>query len=276
MQRRIPFHRRFAVGVIWAACSLAFTCFRIPTASGEAPETMAKKAGETTNDNGLKMSLVWCPPGEFKMGKVRLSNGFWLGKTELTQTQWKAIMGTTPWKGKPYMKAGDDYPATYVSWDDAIAFCKKLTAQERKAGRLPKDREYTLPTEAQWESACRAGTTTQFSFGDGPRWTDHARFDRYYGEGGIQHYPAGKLKPNPWGLLDMHGNVCEWCRDSYIRTPPEGRDPEVTTETGLRVIRGGSAADYFGYGKSGYHGIGIKPDKASPMRGFRVALVKTR
>jgi formylglycine-generating enzyme required for sulfatase activity len=106
--------------------------------------------------------------------KASLTQGYWIGKYEVTQSEWKQVMETEPWmydKWAAIQKARDtpegaDYPATYVSWDDAIDFCDELTKQERQAGRLSNDWEYTLPTEAQWEYACRAGTETKFSFGD--------------------------------------------------------------------------------------------------------------
>lgn len=232
---------------------------------------MGEKAGETREDNSLKMKLVWCPPGQFKGGKVTLTQGFWIGKTELTQGQWEAVMKTTPWKGKRSTKVGSTYPATYVSWKDAMSFCRKLSDQEQKAGRLPKDWEYTLPTEAQWEYACRAGTTTRFSFGSGRDWATYAWFDR---DGGYfpTYFPVGQLKPNPWGLLDMHGNASEWCRDSFARKAATGPDPEAKVNNGQHVVRGGHAGQYFGYGESGNHGIGIRTDTRSRTIGFRVIL----
>jgi formylglycine-generating enzyme required for sulfatase activity len=95
-----------------------------------------------------------------------------MGRTEVTQGQWKKVMGTEPWKGKEYVQEGDDYPAVYVSWDDAVEFCKKLSAMEGKV--------YRLPTEAEWEYACRGGTKTAFSFGD-----DEAELSKYAWWGGI-------------------------------------------------------------------------------------------
>jgi hypothetical protein len=98
--------------------------------------------------------------------RVTLTKGFWLGRHEVTQLEWQKIMHSKPWGGEIGVKEGNDYPATYVSWDDAMKFCEKLTKSERDAGRLPSGWKYTLPTEAQWEFACRAGTTPRFSFGD--------------------------------------------------------------------------------------------------------------
>ena len=142
------------------------------TVSAAETVTEGKKAGDLRDDNGLKLNLVWCPPGKFKMGEVSgavdvtLTRGFWLGQTSVTQAQWKTVMGTTPWSGKDYVKEGVDYPATFVNWDEATEFCKKFTASESATGRLPKGYVYALPTEAQREYATRAGTTTTYSFGD--------------------------------------------------------------------------------------------------------------
>jgi len=167
---------------------------------------------------------------------VGLSDGFWLGKFEVTQSEWKHVMNTEPWKGQPLVKEGDDYPATHVSRDEALNFCRVLTTQERKAGRMPAGFEYTLPTEAQWEYACRAGTATRFSFGDDTlTLSDHAWWGGTGPWGNTQDeayaHRVGLKRPNPWGLFDMHGNVWEWCRDAYVRKLPGGHDPEVAVAT---------------------------------------------
>jgi formylglycine-generating enzyme required for sulfatase activity len=208
-----------------------------------------KEAGEVRDDNGLKIKLVWCPPGFVRMGDIDeepvnafVTRGYWIGKFEVTQLEWKRVMGTEPWNGKPFVKAGDDIPVTWVNWDDSLAFCRSLTEQEREAGRLPAGWEYTLPTEAQWERACRARTETMFSFGDdAAKLGDYAWTRDNAMNGGEQHaHPVGQKKPNPWGLYDMHGNVFEWCRDVYIQKLPGGRDPETTGEGSRRMFRGGS------------------------------------
>ena len=142
---------------------------------------------------------------------VTLTQPFGLGKYEVTQGQWKSVMGTEPWEGQSSVQIGEDNPATYVSWDDATEFCKKLTQRESTG------EEYRLPTEAEWEYACRAGTTTAYSFGDDEKQLgEYAWFngnaldvDEKYA------HAVGLKKPNPWGLHDMHGNVAEWCSDWY-------------------------------------------------------------
>ena len=250
-----------------------------------------ENSGQVREDNGLKMKLVWCPPGIFTMEqrkvieqpppmdtntvnesdddevvdepaptplattsvspvRVFLKYGYWLGKYEVTQSEWKQVMNTEPWKGRRYMQEGADYPATYIRWNDATDFCQKLTLKERQAGRLPYGWEYALPTEAQWERACRARTDTRFSFGnDDANLRDYAWFSGNFGpdrakNGGHYAQRVGQLKANPWGFYDMHGNVWEWCRDRYSENLPGGRDPEVRhqeeTPGSGRVIRGGS------------------------------------
>ncbi len=135
--------------------------------------------------------------------KVFLKKGYWLGKFEVTQFEWKQVMQTEPWKGQKFTKEGADYPATFVSWDDATDFCSKLTEQERQAGRLSNDWAYMLPTEAQWERACRARTETRFSFGD-----DQSKLGEYawYGvnafDAGEQYaHRVGQKKANPWDYM---------------------------------------------------------------------------
>jgi formylglycine-generating enzyme required for sulfatase activity len=173
--------------------------------------------------------------------KTFLKQGYWIGKYEVTQAQWKRLMNTEPWAAQEEVEEADHCPATYVDWNDATDFCRKLTASERAAGRLPPDWEYALPTEAQWERACRARTETRFSYGD-----DETQYDDYMWcmqntSGRNQSYAhlVGKKKPNAWGIHDMHGNAWEWCRDHFQEELPGGIDPLVEVATGERVMRGG-------------------------------------
>jgi formylglycine-generating enzyme required for sulfatase activity len=218
------------------------------------------EAGQVRDDNGVKMKFVWCPDGNFTMGSpesesgrnngedqvdVTLTKGFWLGKYEVTQSEWKRVMATDPWKDQKFTKEGDDFPATCVSWNDSMDFCRKLTEQERMAGRLPEGLEYTLPTEAQWERACRARTETKFSFGDDQSKLDeHAWFrDNAWNTDEPYAHRVGQKNANPWGLFDMHGNVWEWCRDVWAEKLPGGLDPEVQRQEKPggpgTVLRGG-------------------------------------
>jgi formylglycine-generating enzyme required for sulfatase activity len=174
-----------------------------------------------------------------------------LGKTVVTQLQWREVMGTEPWKGQPYVMDGDDYPAVYVSWYDAVEFCKKLSDIEGKA--------YRLPTEAEWEYACRAGATTAYYFGDNAaKLGEYAWFDKNTWDinENYPHRVAQKL-PNKFGLYDMHGNVWEWC-------------DEDDDEQEDRVLRGGSW-DVSPDGCSAWYRFFITPEIRGDYFGFRLA-----
>jgi formylglycine-generating enzyme required for sulfatase activity len=211
--------------------------------------------------NPIGMKLVHIPAGSFMMGsgdsaaqltkqygkltfaaefpqhQVHISKGFWMGQTEVTQGQYKSVMNAQPWSRKRYVQESANNPAVYVSWDDAVEFCRKLSQQEGKT--------YRLPPEAEWEYACRAGTTTRFSFGDSDSslgdyawFTGNAyRVDQKYG------HSVGQKNPNPWGLYDIHGNVWEWCSDYYDReyySNSPSVDPNGPSSGGFRCLRGGS------------------------------------
>jgi formylglycine-generating enzyme required for sulfatase activity len=254
--------------------------------------TNGRATGEARDDNSLKMKLVWCPPGTFMSSddedgsdqiEVMLTKGFWLGRFEVTQTEWKQVMMTEPWKDKRLTeeeldlpKEGTAFPATFVNWEDAMEFCRKLTERERKAGRVPKGWEYTLPTEAQWEYACRAGMMTKFNFGDDEsKLGEHAWFSGNVAAAGeFYAHAVGRKKPNAWGLYDMHGNVAEWCRDWYRYERLGGRDPEVRKRPGqyrCRVHRGGNWDCDARFCPSSCRG-GSFQDSRGDSLGFRVAL----
>lgn len=258
-----------------------------PPKSDASDKFIGKEAGQVRDDNGLKMKLVWCPPGKFIMGspksegghrhdedqvEVTLTKGFWLGQHEITQSAWKVVMATEPWKGQKHAEEGDDFPAIFVGKEDALQFCRKLTELERKARRGRAGLEYTLPTEAQWEYACRAGTDTKFSFGD-----DETRLGEYdwcasnaFYDGEPYAHRVGRKKPNPWGLYDMHGNVFELCRDWYSEKRSGGRDPEVTEESSFLVIRGGCFVVPAQYCRSACRARPPRHAQTSSL-GFRVA-----
>jgi formylglycine-generating enzyme required for sulfatase activity len=256
----------------------------LATVRGEEPK---EAGGKKQIANSLGMAFIYCPSGSFTMGSpadekdrfreeaqasVTISKGFYLGKYSVTQAEYKAVMGATPWTGHSYVMEGDDYPATYVDWNDAAEFCRKLTARESHASRLPRGYMYDLPTEALREYACRAGTTSAYSFGgDASDLGEYAWYRRNGREAGEKYaHRVGQKKPNPWGFYDMHGNVWEWCRDCYAEKLPGGTDPFV--ETGLgRVIRGGSWGDGAGICRSAYRGYG--PGDRYNDLGFRVAIV---
>lgn len=259
-----------------------------PSKPDATDEFIGRELGQRRTDNGLKMIFLWCPPGKFTMGSppsepgraidenqvsVELTNGFWLGKYEVSQTEWKQVMATEPWKDQPLIKEGNGFPATSINWHDAAEFCRKLTEQERKAERLSARYEFTLPTEAQWEYACRARTETSFSFGaDESKLGEYAWYfenARNVGEDFI--HQVGQKQSNPWGFHDLHGNVWEWCRDVYTENPPGGRDPEVAGEGALRSVRGGGFNSAASTNRSAFRGKQT-PDNQYSTRGFRVAL----
>ena len=200
----------------------------LATPSGPQPQTIP--------------NMVWIPAGTFIMGspesetardgdegpqtQVTISQGFWMGKYEVTQGEYLAVM----WNNPSFFQGNLNLPVEQVSWNDAVAYCAALTARERNARRLPTGYVYRLPTEAEWEYACRAGTTTPFHYGNELR-SGMANFDGYheyppcgsstrycYNPSGI--YPrcttsVGSYAPNAWGLYDMHGNLWEWCQDWF-------------------------------------------------------------
>jgi len=207
--------------------------------------------------------------------EVTLTQEFWLGKYEVTQREWREVMGTEPWKGQKYVKEGDQIAATYVNWNDAVAFCGKLTTSERESGRLPDGWEYTLPTEAQWEYACRADTPTAYSFGDSESaLSDYAWWGGVVGNGNAKTekyaHAVGLKRPNRWNLHDMHGNVWEWCRDwSDGANPPGGTDPPGPSSGSIRVSRGGSWGNAPRFVRSAYRD-GDSPGYRHGNVGFRV------
>ncbi len=251
--------------------------------SGAKPDA---PIGFNGNEAGERRDLVediffrWCPAGKFIMGVddsatyVELTEGFWLGETEVTQGQWRSLMETTPWKGRKFIVEGEDYPATYISHDQAVQFANKLTVQQRAAGRLPEDWKYSLPLEAQWEYACRAGTITEFSFGDGA--SNSSKFGWFQENASKKNeeyaHRVGFKKPNAWELKDMHGNVREWCNDWYKDKFQGGQDPVGPSTGSYRVFRGGSWIFPAGSCYSALREC-CKPDLQSEDLGFRIAAV---
>ncbi len=235
----------------------------------------AQQLKSITNSIGMKLVLIHA--GSFTMGslaevlgknildnghEVALSNSFYLGVYEVTQEQYEKVKGENPCIFK-----GAKNPVENVSWEDAVSFCKMLSdlPEERTAGRV-----YRLPTEAEWEYACRANSTTEYCFGDSDELlTDYAWFGDL--RGGETH-PVGKKKLNRWGLYDMHGNVWEWCQDWYSDsltgyvTDPQG--PSIGSQ---RVHRGGSWANDAANCRTGYRDSNVSTYRTSYI-GFRVAM----
>jgi formylglycine-generating enzyme required for sulfatase activity len=232
---------------------------------------------------GVTMELVRIPAGEFMMGspsgearrddeegprhRVRITRPFYMGKYEVTQEQYEAMMGEHPARFN-----GAKNPVERVSWNDASEFCRRLSART--------GRDVRLPTEAEWEYACRAGTTTPFHFGSTIN-TSQANYDGNYtygsGPKGVYRkkaVPVGSFPPNAWGLYDMHGNVWEWCADwydsdYYARSPTA--DPKGPSHGEGRVLRGGSWYSYpWGCRSASRHGL--SPTFTNYGDGFRVVV----
>jgi formylglycine-generating enzyme required for sulfatase activity len=253
-------------------------------------------------------NMVWIPPGTFMMGSptneedryywegpqtaVTISRGYWMGKYEVTQGEYEAVMGNNPsyfngvyevWNESCQCMTNIDVtdltrPVEQVSWDDAVAYCAALTTREREAGRIAPNSVYRLPTEAEWEYACRAWTSTRFSYGDDPGYTNLTSYAWYYANSGGQPHPVGQKLANPWGLHDMHGNVWEWCQDWFDNYPGGmALDPQGPATGSHRVIRGGG---YWGWDgplyawgcRSAFRFEGATPDYGFILIGFRAVL----
>ncbi len=254
--------------------------------------------------NSVGMKLTYVPPGEFMMGSlasaaetaaksggrnewyvdehprhcVRITNGFYIGVTEVTQGQWEAVMHTSVRqqreKANPSWSLrgeGYNYPMYYVSWEEAVEFCRKLSQKENIY--------YRLPTETEWEYACRAGTTTPFNTGETIS-TDQANYNgidkygnSYNGLRSGKTMLVGSFRPNRFGLYDMHGNVDEWCNDwydeNYYGISSAGINPIGPSDGIVRCVRGGEWATLLRACRSatrGFHHPSIRRNKV----GFRV------
>jgi formylglycine-generating enzyme required for sulfatase activity len=225
----------------------------------------------------VKMELVLSPAGEFLMGspdsdkdnigyvkpqhRVRITKPFYLGKYPVTQDQWEAVMGNIPSQFD-----GPKNPVETVSWEDCQQFLGKLNAKSAAGGG-----KFQLPSEAQWEYACRAGSKTKYCFGDDEtRLGDYAWYAK---NSDSKTHPVGEKKPNAWGLYDMHGNVWEWCQDWYGAYGAEAAtDPSGPATGSHRVNRGGCWAFPAGRCRSAYRS-GDVPGCRSYVLGFRVCYV---
>lgn len=251
-----------------------------------------------------QIEMAWCPDGRFRMGSpssepgrrsdetqvdVRITHGFWITKHEVTQGLWTRIMGKLP--GPLSAGAGDDLPVYNVNYAEAEAFCRKLTTQWRSSGDLPTTWAFRLPSEAQWEYACRAGKSTATAFGDQLS-SRQANFKGDFPYNGAEKGPTlgrvarvGSYLPNAWGIYDMHGNVFEWCRDWYHSTLRGGADPDLSSArptatrnsdgTVSRVRRGGCWADE-GWACRSACRVRFEPERRADHIGFRVVTMLTR
>jgi len=244
----------------------------------ELKEYEAQQPGQVFIEDlggGVNLEMGWIPAGSFEMGSpdseagrykqegpvhtVSL-DGFWMGKYEVTQEQYEAVMGTNPSKFK-----GAKNPVENVSWGDAMAFCKKLS--------LKTGKNFTLPSEAQWEYACRAGSKGRFCFGDSD--SGLGDYAWYIVNSGPQTHPVGQKKPNKWGLYDMHGNVWEWCLDRfasrfYEKQTARERNPVNNNQGDYLVLRGGAWPSKPRNCRSAGRFWGVLPDNRDDKSGFRV------
>jgi len=263
--------RRIAVvaGVVMCAIIIALVYLLWPKEvwTGGAGRRMTIDLGD-----GVTMEFVEILPGEFMMGsvwtlgdtidemlppgirrywgwkrvisrdetprhRVRITRPFWMGVTEVTQAQYEAVMG-----GNPSFFKGAGSPVEQVSWDDAVEFCRKLTdkcANAQVGAGLKPAPTFRLPTEAEWEYACRAGNRGKWCFGDDE--AELGDYAWYSANSGSTTHPVAQKKPNAWGLYDMHGNVWEWCADWYGDYPTDdANDPQGPSSGSYRVLRGGS------------------------------------
>jgi formylglycine-generating enzyme required for sulfatase activity len=272
------------VAIAVAAALLGVSVVRRQNDGRSAPPRRDLVPASSRINNSIGVELVWIPPGEFLMGspqvengrfddegprhRVTLTKGFYLSVCEITQYHWKLVMENNP----SYFK-GDFLPVECVSWDDAVEFCRRLSAREGV--------EYRLPTEAEWEYACRGGTASPYSFG---HWGSVREYTRPYGQPTLDEYawfvdnsdmkthPVGRKRPNAFGLYDMHGNVEEWCQDwhgDYLSEPVT--DPVGPATGDGRVHRGGSWSNMDCFCRSAYRLIHNSSDWRVDDIGFRIA-----
>ena len=229
----------------------------------------------------VDLEMVWVDPGTFLLGSVEsepgrwddegpqhevtLTRGFYLGKFAVTQEVWAKVMGARPWSGQDYVLENPVHPAVYVSWEDVQAFVKRLNVDEEAS-------PYRLPTEAEWEYACRAGTTTPWSFGEDEAETgDYAWYRGNAWDAGEPYaHPVGAKRPNPLGIHDMHGNVWEWASDWYgaYSTEPQ-TDPQGPEKGTIRVLKGSGFSSLARAVRSAFR-YGYTPGRRFHCIGFRL------
>ena len=237
-------------------------------------------------DNGVSLTMIKVEPGSFMMGsengsdnqkpvhQVTLTQAYYLGKTEVTQAQWRAVMGTTVEEQRykantsgPLRGVGDNNPIYYINWHEAIAFCQKLNDE----GRAPKGWKFTLPTEAQWEYAARGGNKSRgYTYSGSNDVDDVAWYDE---NSGSETHAVRQKRANELGFYDMSGNVDEWCLDRYGSYSSNAvTDPQGPQSGALHVLRGGSWCFGAQYCRSARR-YGCIPDYRGYCHGFRLALV---
>ncbi|MFI5356332.1 MAG: formylglycine-generating enzyme family protein [Opitutales bacterium] len=254
-----------------------FLCFALlgpmlPRPAQAAARPDGPVCGRNFTVSNPAIAMIWVRPGTLMMSGtlsqgddtvVTLTKGYWLGRTEVTQEQWQAIMDFYP---IPSIFKGSDRPVENVSWEVVNVFLDRLNQRERAAGRLPAGYEYALPSEAQWEYACRAGTTGIYA---GPL----DALGWYDANSGGETHPVAQKQPNAWGFYDMHGNVREWCADWYGGYPGDrASDPTGPATGSFRSFRGGGVDSNAGECRSAFR-MWMAPNLAGATTGFRLALV---
>jgi len=261
------------------------------TASASAGQT--DNLPQASNFPTNSIELVWISPGSFMMGspesevgrrsnegpqtRVMISRGYWLGKYEVTVGQYAAMNGQGMQNSPSTIFRVDDsnVPVTGISWDDATDFCRRLTEREHQAGQLPEGYVYRLPTDSEWEYACRAGTTNRFSFGEDPDYSLLDRFAWFRANSGNSPQPVGTKLPNGFGLYDMHGNAHEWVLDLLKFADEDMTNPVGSLSGRFRASRGGywgsppeacrSAFRHSGLDSRRIHGYGFRVALAPPV-----------
>jgi len=261
-------HRKFRVAVVLfiaMAVGWLFGCGkRSADSAGSSPSPIASQ-----NVTLMPLSnMVFIKAGTFMRIRypVTLTHDFWLSKYEVTQGDFQGLMGKNP----SHFPGDTNQPVEKVKFFEAVAYCDAVTRREREAGRLPPEYLYRLPTEAEWEYACRAGTTNLYSFGDK---TDEAgEFAWTLENSDDKPHPIGQKRPNPWGLYDMHGNVWEWCNDWFEPYPAMALTNPVGPKTGkFKVFRGGGWNNEIDFARSANRFM-MSPSNGINFVGFRMAL----
>ena len=197
---------------------------------------------------------------------VTIGHDFWIGKYEVTQGEFMGVLGRNP----SHFTGNSNRPVEKITFFDAVDFCLALTRREQKAGHLPTGYEYRLPTEAEWEYACRAGSTNLFAFGDDAAVADQYAWTAENCDAGT--HPVGLKRPNPWGLYDVHGNVWEWCADWFAPYPAAPlTDPLGPSTSKYKVFKGGGWNQDVEYARASSRFM-MSPSNGIHFVGFRLAL----
>jgi formylglycine-generating enzyme required for sulfatase activity len=270
-----------------ADCGWATPPTELAVNAGEAAARLAKislgypakpKPGERFAVKTTGTPMVWIEPGEFLMGmpnwnntsfemprhRVKLTRGYWMAQTEVTQGEFSKVIGANPSR----VRGSLDLPVDWVAWDQAMAYCQKLTRIERKENRIPRGYEYRLPTEAEWEYAARAGSDNDYSVPQNLVWSRETS--------GWRPHEVAESPPNKWGLYDMHGNAMEWCFDAWYEFPKGATEVTVdpfkvgNPEKDAFVVRGG--AWWSSPHMCSSHWRAKNHSNANGFRGFRIVL----